>query len=222
MPGDAAVSWLAMRWDGDTVVEWGIYTLDVAFTADGPIAAESPTLVEWTAGLFELWYEEPPSPWLEGYYLLVEGYDWSPDGSAIVYSAGYSEEFITQLYVAYDAGGVAQLTDEDTSPTEPQWSPDGTRIVFQLNNQHQFDVINADGSGRQTLLTTSRTDNREMVFYPMWSPASTHVVYCYFTAGPRMIWRKSALHIIAADGSGDTVLTGAYTQVHPLGWCAVE
>jgi len=221
MPGDGSVSWLAMRWDGDTVVEWGIYTLDLEFTADGSIATGSPTLLDWTAGLFELWYEEPPSPWLEGYYLLVNDYDWSPDGSAIAYSASDSEEFSQQLYVADNTGGVAQLTDEDTSPAEPRWSPDGTRIVFKLNHQHQIDVIDLVGAERYTLITTARSDYTEQVFRPGWSPGSSHVVYCHYTYRQGK-GARDALRVIAVDGSGDTQLTGDYTFVDPLGWCTEE
>jgi len=220
IPGDTAVSWLAMRWDGDTVVEWGIYTLDLEFTADGSIAAGSPILLDWTSGLFELWYEAPPSPYVEGYYLLANDYDWSPDGSAIVYSA-WSEAVGTQLYVADAAGDPVQLTsDADTYPTDPRWSPDGTRIAFQFSG-HQIDVIDLAGAERYTLITTARSDETESVFRPGWSPGSTHVVYGHHTYLGN--WkRKDTLHVIAADGSGDTALTGAYTLVHPLGWCAED
>jgi hypothetical protein len=217
LPEDGAVSWLALRWEGEDIVEWGLYTLDLEFTADGPVASGTPTLLDWTAELF-WYYGEGQGP----VYLNVENYDWSPDGSAIVYSA-HEEDAGTQLYVADSMGGPVQLTSEvDAYPATPRWSPDGTRIVFQLNGQHQIDVIDLAGAERYTLITTSRTDYREMVFLPMWSPASTHLVYSYCLMGPRAIWKKVSLHRIAADGSDDAPLTGAYNHAHALGWRAEE
>jgi len=48
----------------------------------------------------------------------------------------------------------------ETDDYAPAWSPDGLRIVFQSNvdGQWDIDVMNADGTGRRRLTTSSEND----------------------------------------------------------------
>ena len=57
------------------------------------------------------------------------------------------------------AAGATRLTDNSAVDDEPEWSPDGARIAFSSeregNNNSEVYVMNADGSGFPTRLTTN-------------------------------------------------------------------
>lgn len=113
---------------------------------------------------------------------------WSPDGSKIVFTDGYS------LYVI-NADGTEKVkiyTGEyfGAYPKYPAWSPDGTKIAFQYVGTVY--VMNVDGSGI-TELTRG--------YCPAWSPDGTKIVF----------FSGYCISIINADGSGLTeIFRGDY------------
>ena len=63
------------------------------------------------------------------------GFDWSPDGDSLVYSAslsgGFSSTFHTRIFAISLKGGEPHLiVDRDSMNTQPRWSPDGKNIAF--------------------------------------------------------------------------------------------
>jgi Tol biopolymer transport system component len=101
--------------------------------------------------------------------------DWSPDGQKIVYESDQSGRFAIWVMNA-DGSGQTQLTQpagfEDFLPS---WSPDGNRIVFS-RCADPFDfrffagcdiaVMNANGGGEKTLLSTGHWLNLRAEFSP--------------------------------------------------------
>jgi len=83
----------------------------------------------------------------------IYDFDWSPDGSKLVYSL-FSNELWT---IRPDGSEETQLTATSSGPASsearPVWSPDGTKIAFE-SGDHLY-LMNADGTGVSTLFDTS-------------------------------------------------------------------
>jgi Tol biopolymer transport system component len=132
-------------------------------------------------------------------------FDWSPDGSKIVFSYG------TDIFVM-DADGthVRKLISTPTDDIEPNWSPDGQRIVFVsgeasiLNNGSQdIYIANADGTNLINLTHTSVNDRT-----PVWSSDGSQIVFMSISPprGPAQT-NYYEIYTIRADGSGLTRLS---------------
>jgi TolB protein len=114
----------------------------------------------------------------------------SPDGTMIAASSrrgGHQNIWLYDLA----AKSWRQLTEGDTSDSEPSWSPDGSKIAFvsmRGGNRAIWTVRVADGT--LTRVTTERAD----VDYPAWSPDGSTIVY---TSGP---WKARYFKTIASTG----------------------
>jgi TolB protein len=78
----------------------------------------------------------------------------------------------------------------------PAWSPDGQRIAFISPGGFGIYVANADGSDEASL-----SDDLFFSRWPTWSPDSQRIAYESDASG----WLE--VHVMNADGSGDTRLT---------------
>jgi Tol biopolymer transport system component len=94
----------------------------------------------------------------------ILGPAWSPDGKKLVFSA--KDRTSSDIYTITGLGlneGLVKLTNTaSVNENWPKWSPDGSRIAFQTQTITQLgtqlistwgvDVMNADGTGRHTLM----------------------------------------------------------------------
>ncbi|MBN2048480.1 MAG: serine/threonine-protein kinase [Anaerolineaceae bacterium] len=88
---------------------------------------------------------------------------WSPDGQKVVFNITQSDVSLTAAGVwSIDAAATAveELTSSN-QPGRPSWSSNGL-IIF--NTASGIDIMNADGSGRRTIINDSQA----------WDPAWSH------------------------------------------------
>ena len=132
--------------------------------------------------------------------------DFSPDGSQLCFFRSNYGRLLsspTGIYVMNaDGSNPSRLSDGERA-TQCDWSPDGTKIAFStttydsVNGQKQVSdeevfVINADGSGRTNLTTTSVSD-----LYPQWSPDGTRITFVSYMGGVP----SPEVYTMDADGS---------------------
>ena len=132
---------------------------------------------------------------------------WSPDGTRIAFAHFFDGNPYSDIAVInVDGTGMKRLTT--SSGEYPAWSPDGTRIAFASARAGNYDiyVMNADGSA-QTQLTTDPAYDMS----PVWSPDGTQIAFDTqrdsFPPKEVGIGPEFEIHLINADGSGDTRLT---------------
>ena len=132
---------------------------------------------------------------------------WSPDGTKIAFAHFFDGgQFSDITVINVDGSGLERLT---TSHGEyPAWSPDGTRIAFASarDGNYEIYVMNADGTAQTRL-----TNNPAYDMSPVWSPDGARIAFDTqrdsFPPQEVGIGPEFEIHIINADGSGDTRLT---------------
>jgi Tol biopolymer transport system component len=118
---------------------------------------------------------------------------WSPDGAKIAFTK-LSFDGVSFHYDIYamnpDGSGQTNITNKGGFDREPDWSPDGSKIAFA---GFGVEVINADGSGRTRLMTSSAGQPRQ----PAWSPDGYEIA---FTRAEDRFGSDEVL-VMNADGS---------------------
>jgi Tol biopolymer transport system component len=113
--------------------------------------------------------------------------------------------------VGTDNPSVFVVKPDGTGRTElaagkmPKWSPDGRKILFK-GGPYSLDlvVMNADGSGRATLVSYTE---RDIVAY-QWSPDGKRIAFMADEcAGDHCQGIKQVIWVMNADGSGQLMLT---------------
>ncbi len=143
--------------------------------------------------------------------------DWSPDGTAMLYT-GYWDQWTTDVWrINVDGTGAVNLTDPesefDGTDVDPSWSADGTRVTWVSDGEQGHTGVDvyamqADGTGR----VAATSDGIEK-YEPEFSPDGTQILYQMNYYDPE-IWvvdappppGKSAgsagdAHMVAAGGS---------------------
>jgi len=141
---------------------------------------------------------------------------WAPDGRQIAFKASNSSAGTSQLdLVGADGANPHRLSTVDSDNagfSAPQWSPDGTRLlVWGGTGTHDVFVLDA-ATGQVTNLTNSENADD---FWATWSNDGSRIAYETFANPPGPI---DIVHVIAADGSGDHVLTNAHVTGSTMLW----
>jgi Tol biopolymer transport system component len=100
---------------------------------------------------------------------------WSPDGTALLFTAGdigYTSMGIYRLNL--ENGEVQPLLVDGFENDAADWSPDGTQIAFSSDREGSRDifVMHADGTQLRKVVDTGLND-----YFPDWSPHGTQLAF---------------------------------------------
>jgi dipeptidyl aminopeptidase/acylaminoacyl peptidase len=128
----------------------------------------------------------------------VSGFDWSPDGKRIAFSATVNPDLVqggtADIYVlALESGAVKKIVSQPGPDGNPRWSPDGQWIVFRsamanpkfYHANGRLAVVAAEGGAVRSI--TDSFDEQPMLVE--WTPAGI-----YFAA-----LQKTQMHVFVAD-----------------------
>jgi Tol biopolymer transport system component len=134
--------------------------------------------------------DEHRIPWLPA----TNGYSFSPDWSHV--AGPLYENGSTRMIVERLDGSDRRSLAESVYGTKATWSPDGTRVAFvvQSATPNRSDVVVARIDGSEVRRIADGFD-------PAWSPTDDRIAY---VAGD---YEHTRLHVVHADGSGDSTLT---------------
>lgn len=138
--------------------------------------------------------------------------DWSPDGSAIVFSRCCdSSRFDSELFIVGSDGSNPHriLDNTDVRDDFPSWSPNGRWIVFNADPVGVFQ-IHPDGSGVVFLMSEF---NGRVDFD--WAPGGKAIALAQFTSPSRV---EADLHGMEPFGTSTTQLTGGPDSDRQPAW----
>ncbi len=138
-------------------------------------------------------------------------FSWSPDGSRIAFTRG-SSGFSQIGVVDVATGAVTPLTSGPHEHGSVSWSPDGRRLVFvrsdDVGMSEDVAIMNADGSGSMTILTSDRPKGQRSG--PKFSPDGASVAFIESTGTtPSDVW------LIPAGGGEARRLTNSLGRIDP-------
>ncbi len=208
---DGLVSFIAQRWEGNVVVEAGIYAAAIEFHENGNVKDQllAPELLV-EGGVIPTPHPGPLGFWFDP---DISTFDWAPDGTRIVYDAwdydpDIDEMNLRGLFIANLQTGLMDqlLVPDGRFPYDPYWSPDGTKIAFM--SQNNINTINIDGMDRQIIVeydVSKWLGGLGGVWVSGWSPTGSHLLY---TSSIYKGFRLTTdVYRVRADGEGAKNLT---------------
>ncbi len=130
--------------------------------------------------------------------------DWAPDGRHLV--------AVTRAFPSFQ-GAALSIVDPDSGTVRdllfldqirlPSWSPDGGKIAFLPVGDGSLAIINADGSGLQTVSDDTASAWNTMDDGPTWSPDGQQLAF------QRRVGGRWGILMVARDGSDPRAVTGA-------------
>jgi Tol biopolymer transport system component len=144
--------------------------------------------------------------------------DWSPNGQLIAFDSDRVDvegrKKAVQIYLmGADGSGVTQLTRGAGTQSSPGWSPDGTRLAIEADwgarraLQGIWTVSASDPDGvtqAEAQRVTTLPKGADFDSEPQFSPDGSRIAFTRFQSFEK---RRSAIHVVATDGSGLRRLT---------------
>ncbi|MEK6592347.1 MAG: Tol-Pal system beta propeller repeat protein TolB [Pseudomonadota bacterium] len=114
---------------------------------------------------------------------------WSPDGTRLAYVSFEQKKPVVYVQ-SLTTGGRQAVANFWGSNSAPAWAPDGRRLAVTLTKDggSQLYLINADGSGTPTRLTTNSAIDTE----PNFSPDGQSIIFTSDRGGSPQIYRVAA------------------------------
>jgi TolB protein len=151
-------------------------------------------------------------------------YDWSPDGTKILFASNRNNSGgeknnrdIYAITIAATGNTVARLTnDPSKNSVTAAWSPDGAKVVFSYGGE--IALMNADGTGLAVLEGGKLTNS----YGPTWSPDGAKIAFVADTPGADNSNGKhdQSLFVMNGDGAVDSrvqITTGG-EYIHQVAW----
>jgi dipeptidyl aminopeptidase/acylaminoacyl peptidase len=201
---------------GDTDPRWSRDGTRLAFTRQDVVSGTSLLYVVAADGSGLIQVTPQPLPAAE-----IETYTFSPDGKEILISAS-PDPFTHVLIAATDGSGIRQV-DLPGRATDVAWRPpDGSEILFQDSGTDSngsdsgIYAVNVQDGKVRTILAGADAAGRYRG-HAAWSPDGSLISYGEW---PGLTGIDVQTHVIAADGTGDRILSipaGAVWQA-PESW----
>jgi hypothetical protein len=203
---DSFASFIAVVWDGAGVASNHVLTLPVVFGGDGLPSPDDDLAIALTGSTYVDSDGKDTG--------TLAQYDWSPDGTRIVYTVVASEGAQAELKV-FDGTASSSLL---TAPEIPfvGWSPAaGSERIFYFGNG-SLNLIDSDGTDGFELATSVNG-----WWGAAWSPDGSHLAFIRWNTirikGSNVLERD--LMTIAATGGQETKISGKDERVWILfGW----
>jgi Tol biopolymer transport system component len=104
-------------------------------------------------------------------FIFLVAYDWSPDGSSLVFSGSDAQKTIYGLHtVNLDGSGLEEIYTTTARINYADWSPDGGTILFET--QGDIYTIHPDSTQLEQL-TAGQGSN----LTPSWSPSGSSIAF---------------------------------------------
>ena len=216
--------------------DWSPDGKTIAFTAADPVAQESKDRKDrygdydvvrreytyshiWTVDVAEaLSSPQPGRRRTSGKDFTVGGFDWSPDGTKIAFSAAVNPDLIngrtSDIYVLDLAGDkVKRIVDQPGADSAPLWSPDGRSLLFssamgRVDNyarNSRLALVGAEG-GPVRSLTDAFDENPYAI---AWIADAIYFGGMQGTASHLFRLDPTTLDIARLSGPDSTYLSGA-------------
>jgi len=130
--------------------------------------------------------------------------DWSPDGSAIVFTCEIQPGNADICVVNADGTGLLRLTSDSGREARPAWKPDGTAIIYSASpfgGSTDLALISPGGTELGTLAPGVGA------MHPTWSPDGAAIAFVGVACNLYSGCRALGLFRISADGTALTQLT---------------
>lgn len=126
-------------------------------------------------------------------------FDWSPDGSAIVFSQREINDEVSLYTVNSDGTELSLLTKEGMAP---DWSPDGSKILYtQPLPSLQMAVINPDGTGKEILTPSAQG------LLGRWSPDGKQILYAEYDQGVDPVCNPARIQVMDVASRSTTTVS---------------
>jgi Tol biopolymer transport system component len=202
-PGDARVSFKARRWDGNLLVEGGIYVADLVYRADGNVLGLA---------------AQPAAPSLA---FSIDSSGWPAYGTHTWDNTGakmaYTEVPANGLWVATLSTG-ARTRIYSGGCAYPDWSPDGSKIAF--TNGASIATIKTNGTGLKTIIRPAYVNNVYVSGYTRayFSPSGSYIT-CVGITHPAGGGTDNDVFRATSTGGALTNLTRTPSLVEgPIAW----
>ncbi|MEX0683503.1 MAG: hypothetical protein WD904_04295 [Dehalococcoidia bacterium] len=134
----------------------------------------------------------------------VQGMDWSPDGTHLVYTEYDGFENIHKVGILDIAAGEAtELGAADNLAGSPSWSPDGSTIAYNVQDAigNFSDVLLLDASGGEP--QKLQIGSGGLWYDPEWTPDGESLLVSGISEG------ESQLYLVSADGGEPAAITNS-------------
>ncbi len=118
----------------------------------------------------------------------IGAHTWSPDGKQIAFERSDQSQVWNIWVLNTDGTNLYQLTFDEESNWIPDWSPDGNKIAFKADiGSRSIDIINPDGSERETLLSAGDNKDWKVVTTPNWRPDGQAIAFDVVYKGDQLL-----------------------------------